>query len=124
VYATLMSPGIGGVAREDQDAVEASATRIGTYPISGKLVTFTMRGPGDLVHSDVPFVQNIVKPYALHGAYWHDNWGNPQSGGCVNLAPLDAKWLFDFSEPELPKGWHAVRWRPSQEPATLVVLHR
>lgn len=124
VYATLISPGIGGMPRPDHDPVATSATRTGTYPISGKLVTVTMSSPDDLVHSDVPFVQNIVKPYALHGAYWHDNWGNPQSGGCVNLAPIDAKWLFEFSEPELPSGWHAVRWRPSLDPTTLVVLHR
>jgi hypothetical protein len=83
-----------------------------------------MVAPGDLIHSDVPFVQNIVKPYALHGAYWHENWGNPQSAGCINLAPVDAKWLFDFSEPEVPKGWHAVRWLPNDGPATIVILHR
>lgn len=123
VYATLMSPGMGGMAGPDQDALDSSASPTGTYPISGKLVTATMESPDDLVHSDVPFVQNIVKPYALHGAYWHDNWGNPQSGGCINLAPIDAKWLFEFSEPELPKGWHAVRWSPNA-PTTIVVLHR
>jgi hypothetical protein len=124
VYATLISPGIGGVAIAGESALETSATPTGTYPISGKLLTATMEGPGGIVHSDVPFVQNIVKPYALHGAYWHDNWGNPQSGGCVNLSPIDAKWLFDFTEPELPKGWHAARWLPSQGPATIVILHR
>jgi hypothetical protein len=66
----------------------------------------------------------LVGPYALHGAYWHDNWGNPQSGGCINLSPIDAKWLFDFTEPKLPPGWHGVRWIPSEGPATIVVLHR
>jgi hypothetical protein len=123
VYATLISPGIGGVAVAGESALDTSATPTGTFPISGKLLTATMEGPGGIVHSDVPFVQNIVKPYALHGAYWHDNWGNPQSGGCVNLSPIDAKWLFEFTEPELPKGWHATRWLPSQ-PATIVILHR
>ena len=87
VYATLMSPGRGGAARPDEDPLETSASPTGVYPISGKLVTATMEAPGELVHSDVPFAQNIVGPYALHGAYWHDNWGNPQSGGCINLAP-------------------------------------
>jgi hypothetical protein len=124
VYATLISPGSGGVAPADQDPLETSASPTGTYPISGKLITATMEAPGNIVHADVPFVQNIVKPYALHGAYWHDDWGNPQSGGCINLSPIDAKWLFDFTEPELPKGWHAVRWSPSQSATTIVVLHR
>ena len=61
-------------------------------------------------------------PYALHTAYWHDDWGDAVSGGCVNLAPLDARYLFDFSEPRLPNGWHAVR-RQNGGPQTRIVLH-
>jgi hypothetical protein len=26
----------------------------------------------------------------------------------VNLAPVDARWLFDFTGPRLPSGWTAV----------------
>lgn len=124
VFATLISPGKGGVAKPDENPLERAATPTGVYPISGKFLTATMEAPGDLIHSDVPFAQNLVGPYALHGAYWHDNWGNPQSGGCINLSPIDAKWLFDFTEPKLPAGWHGVRWIPSEGPATIVVLHR
>jgi hypothetical protein len=124
VFATLISPGKGGVAKADEDPLKRAATPTGVYPISGKFVTATMEAPGDLIHSDVPYAQNLVGPYALHGAYWHDNWGNPQSGGCINLSPIDAKWLFDFTEPKLPPGWHGVRWIPSEGPATVVVLHR
>jgi hypothetical protein len=124
IYATLVSPGRGGLARPGEDPLERSATPGGTYPISGKFVSSTMVAPGELVHSDVPFAQNIVGPYALHSAYWHDNWGNPQSGGCINLSPIDAKWLFDFTDPKLPEAWYGVRWVPEQGPATRVVLHR
>jgi hypothetical protein len=31
-----------------------------------------------------------------------------KSHGCVNLAPLDARWLFDFTGPRLPAGWVAA----------------
>jgi len=124
VFATLISPGKGGVAKKGEDPIVRAATPTGVYPITGKFVTSTMEAPNDLIHSDVPFAQNLVGPYALHGAYWHDNWGNRQSGGCINLSPIDAKWLFDFSEPKLPAGWHGVRWLPSEGPATIVVLHR
>lgn len=124
VYTTLMSPGRGGAARPGKDPLETSATPTGLYPIGGKLVTTTMVAPGELVHSDVPYTQNLVGPYAMHSAYWHDNWGNPQSGGCINLSPIDAKWMFDFTEPEVPKGWHAVRWLPWEGGATIVLLHR
>lgn len=124
VFTTLMSPGRGGAARPGEDPLETSATPTGLYPIGGKLITTNMVAPGELVHSDVPYTQNLVGPYAMHSAYWHDNWGNPQSGGCINLSPRDAKWMFDFTEPSMPEGWHAVRWLPWKGGATIVILRR
>jgi len=124
VYVTMMSPGRGGAAVGDEDPLERSATPTGTYSITGKLKTATMEAPGEFVHSDVPFAQNITGPYAFHAAYWHDNWGKPQSGGCVNLSPVDAQWLFEFTEPKVPDGWHAMRLLTSKHTPTVVVLHR
>ncbi|MET0793739.1 MAG: L,D-transpeptidase, partial [Polyangiaceae bacterium] len=92
VYATLVSPGRGGIPQEGKNTLEIAATPLGTFPISGKLATVTMQAPGEYVHSDVPWTQNFQKPYAIHTAYWHDNWGNPQSGGCINVSPIDGKW--------------------------------
>ncbi|HEX3774337.1 MAG TPA: L,D-transpeptidase [Polyangiaceae bacterium] len=123
VYATLISPGRGGIPKDGEDTLEIAATPLGTFPISGKLATVTMDSPGESLHSDVPWTQNFEKPYAIHAAYWHNNWGNPQSGGCINVSPIDGKWLFDFSEPALPSGWHAVRWRPGLADRTLLVVH-
>ena len=48
-------------------------------------------------------------PYALHAAYWHDQFGEPMSGGCVNLSVADARWLFEWTAPAVPAGWHGVR---------------
>ena len=73
-------------------------------------------GPaGDLPYSiqDVPYVQYYDGSYALHGAFWHNNFGREQSHGCVNLSPTDAKHLFFWSEPSLPRGWHGV-WSSSK----------
>lgn len=123
VFATLVSPGKGGIPRAGEDPLEISATPLGTFPISGKLATVTMQAPGEFVHSEVPWTQNIRKPYAIHSAYWHDNWGNLQSGGCINVSPADGKWLFEFSEPRLPAGWHAVRWQAAGPAPTLLVVH-
>ena len=123
VYATLISPGRGGIPQEGKNTLEIAATPLGTFPISGKLATVTLQAPGEYVHSDVPWTQNFQKPYAIHTAYWHDNWGNLQSGGCINVSPIDGKWLFDFSEPKLPAGWHAVRWQPVTGAPTLLVVH-
>jgi lipoprotein-anchoring transpeptidase ErfK/SrfK len=57
---------------------------------------------------DVPYVQYFKEGYALHAAYWHDGFGTPRSHGCVNLSPLDARWLFSWTEPSVPSAWHGA----------------
>jgi hypothetical protein len=37
--------------------------------------------------------------YALHGTYWHNNFGVRMSRGCVNMRNEDAKWLFRWTNP-------------------------
>jgi lipoprotein-anchoring transpeptidase ErfK/SrfK len=46
--------------------------------------------------------------FAFHAAYWHDGFGAPRSHGCVNLSPLDARWLFAWTEPHVPAAWHGA----------------
>lgn len=48
----------------------------------------------DYFLQDVPFVQYFFEDYALHGTYWHNNFGTPMSHGCVNLPTPAAEWLF------------------------------
>lgn len=36
---------------------------------------------------------------AIHSTFWHRNYGVPQSHGCVNVRPEDAKWIFRWSTP-------------------------
>ena len=123
VYATMISAGRGGEPVEGRPTLETASTPTGSFPINGKFATATMEAPGEFVHSDVPWVQNLIGPYALHTAYWHDNWGKLMSAGCVNVSPDDAKWLYEFTDPKVPDGWHAVKWVPREGPATIVVIH-
>jgi lipoprotein-anchoring transpeptidase ErfK/SrfK len=58
---------------------------------------------------DVPWVQYFEGGYALHAAYWHDDFGRPRSHGCVNLSPIDARRVFFWTDPPLPEAWHAVK---------------
>ncbi|MBL0219914.1 MAG: L,D-transpeptidase [Myxococcales bacterium] len=44
----------------------------------------------------------------FHAAYWHDQFGTPKSHGCVNLAPTDAKWVYDWTDPTMPAGWNEL----------------
>lgn len=108
VYVTLVSSGRGGMG----DPEEVQATVRGTFMIHSKHVSATMDGEEDKTDSffllDVPFVQYFHRGYALHGAYWHDEFGEVRSHGCVNLAPLDAAWLFEWTDPVVPEHWHSV----------------
>ncbi len=123
VYATLIAPGRGGTPVPGKPAIDTASTPTGTFKITGKFATATMEAPGEFIHSDVPWAQNFSGPHALHGAYWHDEWGHRMSGGCVNVSPIDGKWLFEFTEPPAPEGWHGTRWLPNAEPATTFVVH-
>jgi lipoprotein-anchoring transpeptidase ErfK/SrfK len=109
---------------DGKDPIETASTPTGSFPISGKFATATMEAPGEFIHSDVPWSQNFSGPHVLHGAYWHNEWGNLKSGGCVNVSPEDGRWLYGFTEPEVPEGWHGVRWLPRLGPATTLVIHK
>jgi lipoprotein-anchoring transpeptidase ErfK/SrfK len=39
---------------------------------------------------------------AVHGTYWHSDFGRPRSHGCVNVATEDAQWLYRWSLPFIP----------------------
>ena len=68
---------------------------------------------------DVPWVMYFARGYGLHGTFWHRSFGQKRSHGCVNLAPLDAEWLFFWTSPQVPAGWTAAL--PTQyEQGTLV----
>ena len=120
VYATLVSTGRSGMA----DPENTDATVRGSFMIYQKEVSSTMDGDEDRSDSfnlhDVPFVQYFNKGYALHGTYWHDDFGKTRSHGCVNLAPADAAWLFEWTDPVVPPDWHGVL---NKDRGTVVYVH-
>ncbi|MFO0551712.1 MAG: L,D-transpeptidase [Polyangiaceae bacterium] len=122
MYAALISPG-----KRSRIKKKDHATPTGKFRIREKHVSVTMDGDGaagDLPYSieDVPYVAYFKGSYALHAAFWHQNFGREMSHGCVNLSPRDAKVVFDFVEPHLPRGWHGV-FATKDHPGSLVVLH-
>lgn len=81
-------------------------TVLGRFRIRTKLRAQAMSGPGYYL-PNVPYVMYFHAGYALHGTYWHNNFGHPMSHGCVNMRTDEAKWLYE--------------WAPV---GTLVVTHR
>ncbi len=95
----------------------------GQFLIHIKYVTVIMSGDelGDEFDlRDVPYVQYFQVGYAFYAVYWHDSFGRPRSHGCVNLSPLDARWLFHWTDPPVPQGWHGAM---SLRQGTLVHIH-
>jgi hypothetical protein len=125
-YATMISPGRGGLPHPDKDPLETASTPTGWFPIGGKFKTATMESSSTpIVHADVPWTQNFSGPHAIHSAYWHEDWGNLKSAGCVNVSPKDGKWLFEFTEPSVPEGWHGVRYIARYgDGSTLFIIHQ
>ena len=69
-------------------------TPCGLYKIYEKYITYPMWGI-DYHYPDVPFTMFYHKEYAIHGAYWHDNFGIPVSNGCINMNVNDAEWIYN-----------------------------
>ncbi len=99
VFATMVSTGKKGYA-----------TPRGNFRVHEKYLAFTMSATdpidGFYEVEEVPYAMFYWRGYAIHGAYWHDDFGQVKSHGCTNLAPIDSKWLYYWSAPEVPVGWH------------------
>jgi len=83
--------------------VPSHPTVIGRFAIYQKVMSQIMTG-GNRFSGDyyflpgVPNVMYFYRGYAIHGTYWHHNFGTPMSHGCVNLTIDDAKWFYDWAE--------------------------
>ncbi|MEA5574673.1 L,D-transpeptidase [Calothrix sp. UHCC 0171] len=90
VYGTTISTG-----------KRLTPTPTGVFAVQTKLRQARMRG-SDYDIPDVPYTMYYDGNYAIHGAYWHNNFGTPVSHGCVNLPPKNALWLFNWAKVGTP----------------------
>jgi LysM repeat protein len=91
VYTSLVSTGLA-----------RTPTVVGSYRIYVKYVATDMTGgsyaTGDYYYlSDVPYTMYFFRGYGIHGTYWHNNFGQPMSRGCVNLPTPVAEWFFNWA---------------------------
>ena len=85
-------------------------TQTGTFKVYTQLTSqnmgsctpsgaFRPGGSFDYCTANVPYVSYFNGDQGFHGAYWHNNFGNPTSNmshGCVNLPVADSKWVYEF----------------------------
>ena len=108
-----------GKSLSDEDRRRLANINKGRDPEYG----ITMRrGSSDFELRDVPWIQYFAAGFALHGAYWHDVFGIARSHGCINLAPIDARYVFQWTDPPVPKGWHGINVGADMGEGTGVVV--
>lgn len=102
-YARISS---GALFNASGQQVDVWATPIGAFPIWRKLMSLHMSGGTTGGGWDLPgigwtslFVGSGV---AIHSTFWHNNYGEPMSRGCINARPEDARWIFRWTQPVVP----------------------
>ncbi len=99
----------------------------GVYGTMGKYVAdrMTSTSVSNADHSydlpNVPFTEYYKDGgYAIHGTYWHDQFGLVESQGCINVTWADSAYLFNLTQPQVASG-DIARWT-SQDQATPVLI--
>jgi hypothetical protein len=96
VLTSLVASGWGG-----------TPTPAGTFSTYHKAPSVHMTdGAGDEANYDLPGVPWVSfftgNGDAFHGAYWHNDFGDPRSHGCVNVPDNVAKFLYLWTNPTVP----------------------
>ncbi|MBN1772916.1 MAG: L,D-transpeptidase [Deltaproteobacteria bacterium] len=115
VFVTLVSSGKEGFE------TPRGVFRVLAKHVSNPMDDFALGEPYAI--DEVPYVMYFQQNVALHGAFWHRGFGAVRSHGCVNLAPRDARWLFDWVHPFRPEGWYGV-YATDTDPGTIVWVRK
>lgn len=100
-------------------------TPSGTHKVLFKNPTARMIGGSGADFYDlpgVPFPTFITwSGVAIHGAYWHNDFGRPRSHGCLNVTADVARWFWRWTTPVAPYDV-ATYYTPKGSPATVVTV--
>jgi lipoprotein-anchoring transpeptidase ErfK/SrfK len=85
--------------------VDKWATPVGQHRITRKYISLQMSGGTTGAGYDLPGIAwtsiFATGGVAIHSTFWHNNYGDPVSHGCVNCTPEDAHWIFRWGVPEV-----------------------
>ena len=106
VFKTKISSGVPDAGRTPANGIPTRTPK-GNFFIQSKMASKHM-GDGQLtddldayVLPGVPwccFIDTKIG-VAIHGTYWHQNFGVPMSHGCINMWTDEAKWIFRWTTP-------------------------
>jgi lipoprotein-anchoring transpeptidase ErfK/SrfK len=98
------------------NVVDKWSTPVGQHRVTRKYISLQMSGGATGAGYDLPGIGwsaiFATGGVAVHSTFWHNNFGDPMSHGCVNVLPEDAKWLFRWTHP-------SVAFDPGMEDVTL-----
>jgi lipoprotein-anchoring transpeptidase ErfK/SrfK len=87
------------------NVVEKWATPVGRHIVTRKYISLQMSGGTTGAGYDLPGIGWAVifatGGVAFHSTFWHNNYGDPMSHGCVNMSQEDARWLFRWLQPDV-----------------------
>ena len=115
VFRTRVSSGLGG----------GLATPRGEHRVLYKRHTRRMTGGDEDDRYDLPGVAFPVyitwSAVAIHGTYWHNDYGRRHSHGCVNVTNQDAQWVFRWTDPVVPYDEYERRATPEESTPVVVI---
>jgi len=124
VYATLCSVGVDRWANPDT----SPTTRMGTFEITAKHITTSDPGEKRFAEDhdalDVPWTQLLSSGQVIHSAIWHSRFGVEAGPGNIQLSAADAAYVFAWTYPVVPEGWHAVLKASESEPKVIVQIRK
>lgn len=110
-------------------------TPTGEFRVWRKVLSQTYKG-GSRERGDYYYLPNVPyslffgggdvpnwKGYAIHGAYWHNDFGvKNRSSGCINVKPEEAGLLYNWAGPAMPEGINALN-ASDDDSGVRVVIH-
>ena len=115
VFDTRLSSGMQGMV-----------TPQGTHRVLQKVPTTRMIGGEGSGYYDLPGIAFVTyftaSGVAIHGSYWHNDYGRPRSHGCINVPTAASQWVYRWTQPTVPYEEQRV-FADAQNATTIQVVY-
>ncbi|MCC7119823.1 MAG: L,D-transpeptidase [Anaerolineales bacterium] len=93
----------GAIFDYQGNPTDSYSTPVGDLNTHWKIISLNMSGGGSAAGYSTPAVpwDTVIsgEGIAIHGAFWHNDFGERRSHGCINVTPENAKWIFRWTTP-------------------------